>query len=34
MAIWFNPAISPADIAPLGNNTMGDHLGIAFTEIG
>jgi len=34
MAIWFHPNIQPADIQPLGNNTMGDHLGIVFTEIG
>ncbi|HEY4110747.1 hotdog fold thioesterase [Puia sp.] len=34
MAIWFNPGVQPADIAPLGKNTMGDHLGIVFTEIG
>lgn len=34
MAIWFNPGVKPTDIQPLGANTMGDHLGIVFTEIG
>jgi 1,4-dihydroxy-2-naphthoyl-CoA hydrolase len=34
MAIWFHPNIQPAAIQALGNNTMGDHLGIVFTEIG
>jgi len=34
MPIWFNPAVTPADVQPLGKNTMGDHLGILFTEIG
>src|ERR1700759_2442994 len=34
MSIWFNPAVTPAHIAPFGKNTMGDHLGIIFTEVG
>ena len=34
MAIWFHPSLTPADIQPIGNNTMGDHLGIVFTEVG
>ncbi|GGA95293.1 hotdog fold thioesterase [Puia dinghuensis] len=34
MAIWFDPAVKIEHIRPLGNNTMGDHLGIVFTEIG
>jgi 1,4-dihydroxy-2-naphthoyl-CoA hydrolase len=34
MSIWFHPAVTPADIQPFGRNTMGDHLGIVFTEIG
>jgi len=34
MAIWFNPSLSIAHIQPLGENTMGAHLGIEFTEIG
>lgn len=34
MSIWFNPAIKAEQIRPLSNNTMGDHLGIEFTEVG
>jgi 1,4-dihydroxy-2-naphthoyl-CoA hydrolase len=34
MSIWFHPGVTPADIQPLGKNTMGDHLGIVFTDIG
>ena len=34
MSIWFNPAIKIDDIARLGENTMGDFLGMQFTEIG
>lgn len=34
MSIWFNPAVTTADVQPLGNNTMTDHLGIHFLEIG
>ncbi len=34
MSIWFNPAVTPEQLRPLGRNTMGDHIGIEFTEIG
>ncbi len=34
MAIWHDPALSIGHINPLGRNTMGEHLGIEFTEIG
>ena len=34
MAIWFDPSVKPEHIRHLGDNTMGDHLGIVFTEIG
>ena len=34
MAIWFDPALSVEKLQPLGNNTMGSHLGMEFTEIG
>jgi len=34
MSIWFNPAVTAKDLRPLGANTMGDHIGIEFTEIG
>jgi 1,4-dihydroxy-2-naphthoyl-CoA hydrolase len=34
MSIWFNPAVTAKDLRPLGTNTMGEHIGIEFTEIG
>ena len=34
MSIWFNPSLSVSDVQPLGKNTMGEHLGMVFTEIG
>jgi 1,4-dihydroxy-2-naphthoyl-CoA hydrolase len=34
MAIWFNPAVTAEELRPLGDNTMSDHIGIEFTEIG
>jgi 1,4-dihydroxy-2-naphthoyl-CoA hydrolase len=34
MSIWFNPAVTAKDLRPLGTNTMGDHIGIEFTEVG
>lgn len=34
MSIWFNPDITTAHIQPLGQNTLGGHIGIEFTEIG
>ncbi len=32
--IWFNKDLKVADIARLGDNTMANHIGIQFTEIG
>ena len=34
MSIWNNPSVTSEQIQPLGNNTMGSHIGIEFTEIG
>jgi 1,4-dihydroxy-2-naphthoyl-CoA hydrolase len=34
MSIWFEPGLTPARLQPLGDNTMGQHLGIEFTEVG
>lgn len=34
MAIWFHPHINLADFADLGKNTLGEQLGMEFTEIG
>lgn len=34
MSIWFHKALTIADIQPLGKNTMGEHLGMIFTELG
>mgnify|MGYP000898507176 CR=1 FL=1 len=34
MSIWFKKDITVADIQHLGNNTMGEHLGMKFTAIG
>jgi len=34
MSIWFEPDLTAARLQPLGKNTMGDHLGIEFTEVG
>jgi 1,4-dihydroxy-2-naphthoyl-CoA hydrolase len=34
MAIWFNSGITIQDLHLLGKNTMGEFLGIGFTEIG
>jgi 1,4-dihydroxy-2-naphthoyl-CoA hydrolase len=34
MSIWFNPAITVAQINALGHNTMGDFLGIEITDTG
>jgi 1,4-dihydroxy-2-naphthoyl-CoA hydrolase len=34
MSIWFEPGLTPAQLQPLGDNTMGQHLGIEFTEVG
>jgi 1,4-dihydroxy-2-naphthoyl-CoA hydrolase len=34
MSIWFNKNISIADFEHWGKNTLGEHIGILFTEIG
>jgi 1,4-dihydroxy-2-naphthoyl-CoA hydrolase len=34
MSIWFEPDLTTDQLQPLGKNTMGDHLGIEFTEVG
>jgi 1,4-dihydroxy-2-naphthoyl-CoA hydrolase len=34
MAIWFHENISVEQLVPLGKNTLGEHLGMVFTEIG
>jgi 1,4-dihydroxy-2-naphthoyl-CoA hydrolase len=34
MSIWYKPAVTVAQINALGHNTMGEWLGIEFTDIG
>ncbi len=34
MSIWFHKTLTITDIQPLGKNTMGEHLGMVFTELG
>jgi 1,4-dihydroxy-2-naphthoyl-CoA hydrolase len=34
MPIWFEPNLTVAHIQPLGRNTMAEHLGMEFTEVG
>jgi 1,4-dihydroxy-2-naphthoyl-CoA hydrolase len=34
MSIWFEPGLTPAQLQPLSDNTMGQHLGMEFTEVG
>lgn len=34
MSIWFNQAIELAHFEQFGKNTLGEHLGMQFTEIG
>jgi len=34
MSIWFEPGLTSAQLQPLSDNTMGQHLGIEFTEVG
>jgi len=34
MAIWFDPNLLISDFAHYGKDTMGDHLGMQFTELG
>lgn len=32
--IWFKKDLTVEEIQPLGKNTMGEHLGMVFTEVG
>jgi 1,4-dihydroxy-2-naphthoyl-CoA hydrolase len=34
MSIWFEPGLTAAQLQPLSDNTMGQHLGMEFTEVG
>lgn len=34
MPIWFDPNLTAAQLQLLAKNTMADHLGIEFTEVG
>jgi 1,4-dihydroxy-2-naphthoyl-CoA hydrolase len=34
MNIWFHKNLLPEDLQPLGKNTLGEHLGMQFTEVG
>ncbi len=34
MCIWFKKDLSLADFEGLGKNTMGEHIGISFSEVG
>jgi hypothetical protein len=34
MSIWFNKAITIETIAPISKNTLGEHIGMQFSEIG
>ena len=34
MPIWFDPNLTVDHVQPLGKNTMAEHLGIEFTEVG
>lgn len=34
MAIWFKKDLQVSDFAHLNDNTLGEHLGIQFTELG
>jgi 1,4-dihydroxy-2-naphthoyl-CoA hydrolase len=34
MPIWFKKDLSVSDLAPLGKNTLGEHIGIEWTEVG
>jgi len=34
MSIWFNKAITIEKIAPISKNTLGEHIGMQFSEIG
>lgn len=34
MSIWFHPNLDPEKIQPLSKNTLSEHLGMLFTEVG
>lgn len=34
MSIWFKQDLQVSDLQPLSKNTMGEHLGMVFTEVG
>lgn len=34
MSVWFNKSIRIEDIQPISTNTMGEYIGIEFTEVG
>ena len=34
MSIWFEPGLTAAQLQPLSDNTMGQHLGMEFVEVG
>lgn len=34
MSIWFKQDLSTDDLNPLGKNTMGEHIGIEWAEVG
>jgi 1,4-dihydroxy-2-naphthoyl-CoA hydrolase len=34
MSIWFNKQLKVADFAEWGKNTLGEHIGIEFVELG
>jgi 1,4-dihydroxy-2-naphthoyl-CoA hydrolase len=34
MPIWFEPNLTADRVQPLGKNTMAEHIGIEFTEVG
>jgi hypothetical protein len=34
MSIWFKDKLTPESLQPVGKNTMGEYLGIVFTEVG
>lgn len=34
MPLWFNPAVTPAQVQPLGKNTMVEWMGIEIIEVG
>lgn len=34
MSIWFNKELTLSELEPLGRGTMGEHIGIKWTEVG